>query len=92
MRKLAMSAAVLAMVGGLTVGASSAAFAAGGPTNLNGKGCPASATNNISGGGYYLQERTSEFQVPNGHFYGDYKIYTVVGGVQRNYGTAEYSC
>ncbi|MFJ9770674.1 hypothetical protein ACIRVF_05480 [Kitasatospora sp. NPDC101157] len=63
MRNILKTAAALALGGALAVGVSGTAFAAGGPTNLTGKGCPSSYSNNADSG-TYIQTLTRKFVGP----------------------------
>ncbi|QKW18156.1 hypothetical protein HUT16_02935 [Kitasatospora sp. NA04385] len=91
-RTAVKAATTLAVAGGLALTLSGAAFAASGPTNLTGKGCPSSYSNNADGG-TWTQGLTKKFVAPNGLQYGDYKVtFRTPAGSLVNEGTKEYRC
>ncbi|MFC8718267.1 hypothetical protein [Kitasatospora sp. NPDC057198] len=91
-RTAAKAATTLALAGGLALTLGGAAFAATGPTNLTGKGCP-SVYNNSASGGTYTQTLTKRFVAANGIAYGDYKVvFHNSAGIVSSAGTREYRC
>ncbi|MFI5802322.1 hypothetical protein [Streptomyces sp. NPDC051561] len=74
MRNKAKLAAVTVAGGLLAATMSTSALAAGGPTNLSGKGCPSSYTN-TSGGVTWIQSLKSKTQSSTQRWYGLYYVY-----------------
>ncbi|MER6304116.1 hypothetical protein ABT247_31840 [Kitasatospora sp. NPDC001539] len=92
MRNILKTAAALALGGALALGVSGQAFAAGGPANLAGKGCPSSYSNNADGG-TYIQTLTKKFVAPNGFQYGDYSVvFYNSAGIKSTLPVHEYRC
>ncbi|MFJ4677853.1 MULTISPECIES: hypothetical protein [unclassified Kitasatospora] len=91
-RTTAKAASVLALGSALALTLGGAAFAAGGPTDLSGKGCP-SVYNNQANGGTYTQSLIKKFVAANGIQYGDYKVvFHNSAGIPSNLPNAEYRC
>jgi hypothetical protein len=94
MRNIVKAAAALALGGALALGVSTSAFAANGPTNLTGAGCPGSFTNYDGNGGSWEQDLRagSPFTAGNGWMYGDYTVWHHVGSSWYYSGVNEYRC
>ncbi|QKW18155.1 hypothetical protein HUT16_02930 [Kitasatospora sp. NA04385] len=91
-RTAAKAASVLALGSALALTLSGAAFAASGPTNLTGKGCPSSYSNSADGG-TYVQALTKKFVAANGLQYGDYSvIFRNAAGGKSTLPSREYRC
>ncbi|MFC8718266.1 hypothetical protein [Kitasatospora sp. NPDC057198] len=91
-RTAAKAVSALALAGGLALGLSGSAFAVTGLTNLTGKGCPSSYTNNYNGG-FFTQVLTKRFVAANGLAYGDYSVlYHAANGSVSSYPKQEYRC
>ncbi|RKE17521.1 hypothetical protein [Streptomyces sp. TLI_171] len=92
LRTVAKAASALALGGALVLGLSGAAFAATGPTNLSGNGCPSSYSN-LGDGGTYIQTLTKRFVAANGLAYGDYSVvFRNSAGIKSTLPAREYRC
>ncbi|MFJ2740382.1 hypothetical protein ACIO3O_12000 [Streptomyces sp. NPDC087440] len=93
MRKKAQLAAVTLAGGMLALTMSTSAHAAGGPTNLTGKGCPSSYDNN-SGGVRWIQTLKSKTQSSTQRWYGLYKVVYLKPNTQEpvSQPNREYAC